>query len=348
MKNYILILVAIMFLILACKNKKTDKLAEARLKVFEEKIDENMSMFSKLGVADTVSSNIVTDAKVTLGQMLYFDTKLSKTGKNSCNSCHNLSTFGVDNSSFSKGDNGGLGGRNSPTVFNAALHSMQFWDGRAKDVEEQAGMPILNPVEMAMPSETELVKRLQADPNYQNLFKAAFPDISDPINFANLRLAIAAFERKLITPSRFDAYIEGDKSVLNEQEKRGWVTFVETGCTTCHNGALLGGNMFQKFGVFADYWTLTKSAKIDNGKFDVSKNEADKYIFKVPSLRNIDKTGPYFHDGSVKSLDEAIKIMAKLQLNNDLTTDQVADISAFLKSLTADIPEKYKKAPTVL
>lgn len=348
MKNYILILVAIMFLILACKNKKTDKLAEARLKVFEEKIDENMSMFSKIGVADTVSSNIVTDAKVTLGQMLYFDTKLSKTGKNSCNSCHNLSTFGVDNSSFSKGDNGGLGGRNSPTVFNAALHSMQFWDGRAKDVEEQAGMPILNPVEMAMPSETELVKRLQADQNYQNLFKAAFPDISDPINFANLRLAIAAFERKLITPSRFDAYIEGDKSVLNEQEKRGWVTFVETGCTTCHNGALLGGNMFQKFGVFADYWTLTKSAKIDNGKFDVSKNEADKYIFKVPSLRNIDKTGPYFHDGSVKSLDEAIKIMAKLQLNNDLTTDQVADISAFLKSLTADIPEKYKKAPTVL
>lgn len=348
MKNYILILVAIMFLILACKNKKTDKLAEARLKVFEEKIDENMSMFSKLGMADTVSSNIVTDAKVTLGQMLYFDTKLSKTGKNSCNSCHNLSTFGVDNSSFSKGDNGGLGGRNSPTVFNAALHSMQFWDGRAKDVEEQAGMPILNPVEMAMPSETELVKRLQADQNYQNLFKAAFPDISDPINFANLRLAIAAFERKLITPSRFDAYIEGDKSVLNEQEKRGWVTFIETGCTTCHNGALLGGNMFQKFGVFADYWTLTKSAKIDNGKFDVSKNEADKYIFKVPSLRNIDKTGPYFHDGSVKSLDEAIKIMAKLQLNNDLTTDQVADISAFLKSLTADIPEKYKKAPTVL
>ncbi len=345
MKKSIAILVLVASLVISCKNKKQDKEAEARVKALDEKIALNAQMFTQLGAADTSTLNPTSDTKVKLGHILYFETKLSKVGNNSCNSCHNLSTFGVDNASFSKGDNGGLGGRNSPTVFNAALHGMQFWDGRAQTIEDQAGGPVLNPAEMAMASEDEVVKRLQSNDTYQKLFKEAFPNDANPVTFANMRMAIGAFERKLTTPSRFDAYLGGDKTILTEQEKRGWVTFVETGCTSCHSGALLGGTMFQKFGVFGDYWPVTKSAKVDNGRFDVTKNEADKYMFKVPSLRNVEKTWPYFHDGSVKDLNEAIKIMAKLQLNKDLTDDQVADITAFLKTLTADIPEEYKTAP---
>lgn len=345
MHKSLIILCLATFLIFSCKNKKQDKEAQARIKALDEKIASNAQIFAQLGKADTSTINPTSDAKVKLGHMLYFETQLSKTGNNTCNSCHNLATFGVDNASFSKGDNGGLGGRNSPTVFNAALHNMQFWDGREKTIEDQAGGPVLNPAEMAMASEDEVVKRLQANDTYQKLFKEAFPNEANPISYTNMRMAIGAFERKLTTPSRFDAYLGGDKTVLNEEEKRGWVTFVETGCTSCHSGSLLGGNMFQKFGVFGDYWTMTKSAKVDNGRFDVTKSEADKYMFKVPSLRNVEKTWPYFHDGSVKDLNEAIKIMAKLQLNKDLTTEQVADIAAFLKTLTADIPEEYKAAP---
>jgi cytochrome c peroxidase len=345
MHKSLIILCLATFLVFSCKNKKQDKEAQARIKALDEKIASNAQMFAQLGKADTSTLNPTSDAKVKLGHMLYFETQLSKTGNNTCNSCHNLATFGVDNASFSKGDNGGLGGRNSPTVFNAALHNMQFWDGREKTIEDQAGGPVLNPAEMAMASEDEVVKRLQANDTYQKLFKEAFPNEANPISYTNMRMAIGAFERKLTTPSRFDAYLGGDKTMLNEEEKRGWVTFVETGCTSCHSGALLGGNMFQKFGVFGDYWSMTKSAKVDNGRYDVTKNEADKYMFKVPSLRNVEKTWPYFHDGSVKDLNEAIKIMAKLQLNKDLTSEQVADIAAFLKTLTADIPEEYKTAP---
>lgn len=345
MNKTLIILCIAMFLVISCKNKKQDKEAQARIKALDEKIASNAQMFAQLGKADTSSLNPTSDAKVKLGHMLYFETKLSMVGNNSCNSCHNLKTFGVDNEPFSKGDNGGLGGRNSPTVFNAALHNMQFWDGRAHTIEEQAGGPVMNPAEMGMTSEDEVMKRLSNNPNYKKLFEEAFPNDADPITFTNMRMAIGAFERKLTTPSRFDAYLGGDKTILTEQEKRGWVTFVESGCTSCHSGVLLGGSMFQKFGVFGDYWTLTKSPKVDNGRYEVTKNEADKYMFKVPSLRNVEKTWPYFHDGSVKDLNEAIKIMAKLQLNKDLTTEQVTDIAAFLKTLTADIPEEYKTAP---
>jgi len=345
MKKITVVVFSAVMLLAGCKGNKQDKEAQARIKALEDQIASNAQMFAQLNAIDTSTANPTSDAKVKLGHMLYFETKLSKTGNNTCNSCHNLATFGVDNESFSKGDNGGLGGRNSPTVFNAALHNMQFWDGRAGTIEEQAGGPVLNPAEMAMPSEAEVIKRLQEDANYQKLFKEAFPNDANPISYANMRKAIGSFERKLITPSRFDAYLGGDKMALTEQEKRGWVTFVETGCTSCHSGALLGGTMFQKFGVYGDYWTMTKSAKVDNGKYDLTKMEADKYMFKVPSLRNVEKTWPYFHDGSVKDLNETIKIMAKLQLNKDLTAEQVADIAAFLKTLTADIPEEYKKAP---
>ena len=286
--------------------------------------------------------NKSSDAKLALGKKLYFEKRLSKDNTQSCNTCHNLDTYGVDNQALSKGNDGGLGGRNSPTVLNAALHVSQFWDGREPDVEAQAGGPILNPVEMAMPSEETVVKRLSGIQEYPELFAKAFPE-NPKITYDNLKMAIGAFERKLITPSKFDVYLKGDDQALTSQEKAGLKTFIETGCVACHIGPLLGGNMFQKFGVYGEYWKSTKSANIDKGRFDLTKKESDMYFFKVPSLRNIEKTGPYFHDGSVADLKDAIKIMSSLQLKKELTTKQVDDLAAFLNSLTGEVSAEWKK-----
>ncbi len=283
--------------------------------------------------------NTCTPEKVSLGKMLYFDTRLSKTGNNSCNSCHNLATYGVDNASFSKGDAGKLGGRNSPSVYNAALHNFQFWDGRAKDVEEQAGMPVLNPVEMAIPSKEFLVNRLKQTKDYPDLFAAAFPKDGNPLSYENLQKAIGAFERTLITPSRFDDFIGKNPSYLHKEEKEGLKLFIETGCTNCHSGVAIGGSQFQKFGVFADYTALTGSKKYDAGRMEVTGQASDKGVFKVPSLRNVAKTAPYFHDGSVSDLPQAIQIMAKTQLNKELTAQQTAKIAAFLNALTGELPK---------
>jgi cytochrome c peroxidase len=228
------------------------------------------------------------------------------------------------------------------------LHTTQFWDGRAKDVEEQAGMPILNPIEMAIPSKDFLVKRLSEDKLYAELFKAAFPNEKQALTYDNIAKAIAVFERQLLTPSRFDDYLNGNKSALSLQEKKGLTSFVNIGCVTCHSGALLGGNSFQKFGVHKNYWEATGSKNIDMGLFDITKGEYDKYKFKVPSLRNIAGTHPYFHDGSVKDLSRAVEIMADVQLNYPITKDEVDNIVAFLNALTGKVPEQYAKVPQEL
>lgn len=290
-------------------------------------------------------SNPLSFEKVALGHKLYFDKQLSKKGNISCNSCHNLATFGVDNLPTSPGDDGINGGRNSPTVLNAALHKMQFWDGRAKDVEEQAGMPILNPVEMAIPDKQFLVERLSNMEEYRRQFSKAFPGKENPLTYQNIQNAIAAFERKLLTPSRFDAYLKGDKKAITAREKYGLATFINVGCVNCHSGVLLGGTQLQKFGVFKNYWEATGSKKIDNGKADISGKEGEKYMFKVPSLRNIDKTAPYFHDGSVGDLEKAVVIMADIQLNYKLSKDESTALVAFLKSLNGKVPEEYRQAP---
>ncbi len=311
---------------------------------YDASIAEKIAVFQVLNAPDSIAR--LDEPIVNLGYHLYHDTRLSMKGNNSCNSCHNLNTFGVDNLSTSPGDEGKNGERNSPTTLNAALHAFQFWDGRAKDVEEQAGMPILNPVEMNIPNKQFLVDRLKKIPLYQDLFKKAFPDSKDPITYENLQKAIGAFERKLITPSRFDKYLAGDKSALTLQEKKGLVAFTTNGCTQCHSGALLGGNQYQKFGVYSNYWEHTGSKKIDEGKYVVTKDTNDKYIFKVPSLRNIEKTGPYFHDGSISSLDSAVKIMGRVQLGRQIDDEDTRNIVAFLKTLTSDIPNEYKKTPS--
>jgi cytochrome c peroxidase len=290
-------------------------------------------------------ANPITAEKVALGKMLYYDTRLSMKGNNSCNSCHNLSTFGVDNKAFSIGDDGLPGGRNSPTVLNAALHTTQFWDGRAKDVEEQAGMPIMNPVEMHMPSKALVEDRLKKDETYKKLFAAAFPTDKNAVSYGNLEKAIGAFERTLITPSKFDEFIAGKANALSKEEKDGLSLFIKTGCTTCHAGVALGGQMFQKFGIYGNYWDLTKSAKVDSGKITISKNAADLFVFKVPSLRNVEKTGPYFHDGSVSDLNKAISIMSKTELNKTLSDAEAKSIATFLKTLTGKVPEDAMKNP---
>ena len=281
--------------------------------------------------------NPLSVEKVALGKMLYLDKRLSKDETQSCNTCHNLDTYGVDNQPTSAGNNGGLGTRNSPTSFNAALHGSQFWDGRNKDVEEQAGGPILNPVEMEMPDEASVVARIKADDEYVKLFAKVYPEEEDPITYKNITWAIGAFERTLLTPSPFDLYLAGDEKALNQDQINGLKDYMDAGCQTCHNGALLGGSLFMKFGIFADYWTLTNSNPIDSGKYVVTHNEADIYVFKTPSLRNIEKTYPYFHDGSVNDLSESVKIMAKTQLNKDLTEEQIKNITVFLNSLTGEL-----------
>lgn len=348
MKNILLIFVIAAFVVLGCTQAptKTAK-APADATKFAGLQENAKNIFSILPVVADNPNNSITPEKVTLGKLLYFDNRLSKAGNISCNSCHNLNTYGVDNKPTSPGDAGELGGRNSPTVLNAAFHFAQFWDGRAKDVEEQAGGPILNPVEMSMPDQAFVLKRLSEIKGYQPLFAAAYPGDKNPITYENIQKAIGAFERKLVTPSRFDEYLAGNENALTDQEKQGLQTFMNSGCTACHSGPVMGGSMYQKFGLMANYWDVTKAQKIDEGRFQVTKNEADKYLFKVPSLRNIEKTHPYFHDGSIADLNQAVKVIAKLQFNKDLTDQEVNDIVAFLKTLTGTVPADLAAPPAL-
>ena len=214
----------------------------------------------------------------------------------------------------------------------------QFWDGRAKDVEEQAGMPIMNPVEMGIPSEEFLVERLAAIPGYPEAFAEAFPEDETPLSYRNISRALAAFERTLLTPSRFDHYLRGDLEALTEDEKEGLKIFRKVGCTACHNGLTAGGQTFRKFGLNEPYWEHTRSTEQDDGRFAVTGRETDRYVFKVASLRNVEMTFPYFHDGSVEDLEDAVRVMAALQIGADLSDTQAAQLAAFLRSLTGETP----------
>ncbi|WET01336.1 cytochrome c peroxidase [Flavobacterium sp. YJ01] len=336
-----MILIAAGLSLISCKKESTEyDFSKAPVIEKSELLTKASNFFKSVSTVD--EENIPLE-KIELGKKLFYDKALSKNGTISCNSCHNLSTFGVDNKSVSEGDTKQLGVRNSPTVIYASLHSMQFWDGRAKDVEQQAKGPLLNPVEHSIPNQAFLEKKLRSIPEYQMLFKKVYPKDKEPITFDNLANAIGAFERKLIPKSKFDDYLDGNESALNNQEKKGLNSFIDNGCITCHGGVALGGQMFQKFGVYGDYSKMTGSKKIDKGLYDLTKKDGDLFLFKVPSLRNVEKTAPYFHDGSVNSLKESIKIMGKLQLNKDISDKDADDMVAFLKTLTADVDKKYKE-----
>ncbi|MEO7112157.1 MAG: cytochrome c peroxidase [Polyangiaceae bacterium] len=280
------------------------------------------------------------DAEVKLGRQLFFETRLSKSDQISCNSCHGLTTFGVDNAKTSTGHGGKLGRRNAPTVYNAAGSFVQFWDGRAPNVEEQAKGPILNPIEMAMPDADAVVHELKNIPGYFEPFKAAFPADSDPITFDNVGRAIGAFERGLVTPGRWDKFLEGDKSQLTAAEKTGLKTFLNAGCMVCHTGPLLGGSMFERVGVVEPWPNQT-----DTGRMEVTKAASDSMRFKVPTLRNIEKTAPYFHDGSAATLEDAVQMMGKHQHGLELSDAEIASIVTWLKSLTGEIPASYIAEP---
>ncbi len=337
-------------LLAACGNpgiENNNPAADAIKQADKELLTKAQGIFQPLAARVDNPDNPITDDKVKLGKILYYDTRLSNTGNNSCNTCHNLATYGVDNMPTSKGDAGKNGERNSPTVFNAAFNVVQFWDGRAKDVEEQAGGPILNPVEMAIPSKEFLEKRLRGVKEYTEMFKTVFPDDKQPITFQNVSKAIAAFERTLVTPAPFDSYLKGDLTALSDEQKLGLRIFIQTGCTQCHMGSGVGGSLLQKFGLYADYRTLTHSTTNDEGKKKQTNDVSDKDVFKASSLRNVAKTFPYLHDGSVRDLNQVVTIMSKAQLNKDLSDAEVTPIVAFLNSLTGTIADDVKTPPTI-
>ena len=301
-----------------------------------------LQVFQALPAVMDSASNPITEDKVNLGRMLYYDARLSRGQDVSCNTCHALDKYGVDDEALSTGFKGQKGARNAPTVYNAAGHFVQFWDGRAPTVEEQAKGPILNPVEMAMTDQKRVIQVLRSMPEYVEAFKKAFPGVKDPVTFDNVGLAIGAFERKLVTSARWDKFIGGDQTALTDQEKAGLNAFLDAGCQSCHNGAFLGGSVFQKLGAAKPY----PDAK-DLGRFDVTQQDADKQVFKVPSLRNVEKTAPYFHDGSVKTMEEAVTKMADYQLGRSLSPADVTSIISFLKTLTGDLPSEYIKEPAL-
>ncbi|MEZ6154550.1 MAG: cytochrome-c peroxidase [Candidatus Scalinduaceae bacterium] len=277
--------------------------------------------------------------KVELGKKLFFDPRLSKSGWISCNSCHNIGTGGADNLPTSIGHKWFFGPINSPTVLNSKFNLAQFWDGRAKDLQEQAGGPIANPLEMASNHELA-IEILQSIPQYVQWFEEVYGAKelygNGKIDILNVTDAIAAFEETLTTPgSSFDHWLNGYDNAISDSEKEGYRLFKEKGCITCHNGVGVGGNSYQKFGLARPYDKDTHTL----GRYNVTKDEKDKYVFKVPLLRNIELTAPYFHDASTWDLSEAVKVMSEYQLGSSLSDDETGKIVAFLKTLTGEQPE---------
>ncbi|MBL8221405.1 MAG: c-type cytochrome [Bryobacterales bacterium] len=286
--------------------------------------------------------NPFTEEKAALGRMLYYETRLSREKDISCNSCHPLDRYGVDGLPTSVGHRGQRGARNAPTVYFAAGHKLQFWDGRAKDVEEQAKGPMMNPVEMAMAGAGDVEKTLRAIPGYAPLFAKAFPGEAQPITLDNAARAIGAFERKLVTPSRWDRFLNGDKTALTREEQAGFLAFYKGGCVVCHGGQYIGGQVFMKLGMYKPW-----PKEADSGRFALTKKDSDRMLFKAPSLRNVEKTAPYLHDGSVPTLEKAVQVMSEYQVERPVTDSEQKRIVAWLKSLTGDLPATYI-APPVL
>ena len=278
------------------------------------------------------AAKVANPAMVELGKKLFFDPRLSRSGFISCNSCHNLSMGGTDNIKTSIGHNWQRGPINSPTVLNSSMNVAQFWDGRAKDLQEQAGGPIANPGEMAFTHELA-IDVLASIPAYRSEFRQVFGQ--DKLTIEQVTRAIAAFEEVLVTPgSRFDQWLMGKKSALSKDELAGYQLFKSSGCIACHNGPAVGGNTFQKMGVVEPY----KTAMTAQGRSAVTGKDADRFNFKVPTLRNVELTYPYFHDGEAATLTQAVDVMGRLQLGRTFTPDENAKLVAFLKTLTGKQP----------
>jgi cytochrome c peroxidase len=284
-----------------------------------------------------LKDNAVTNEKVVLGKSLFFDPRLSSSGVFSCNSCHNLGTGGDDNLETSIGHGWQKGPRNAPTVFNSVLNEAQFWDGRAEDLKAQAKGPIQASIEMAN-TPAQLEKTLITMPEYVALFKAAFPGEARPVTFDNVAKAIESFETTLLTPSAFDRYLNGNDNALTAEEKAGLATFMNKGCSNCHNGVNVGGHGYYPFGVVEKPGAEVLPVG-DTGRFTVTKTASDAYVYRAAPLRNIAVTAPYFHSGKVWDLKQAVGIMGSAQLGAELSDLEINQIVAFLKSLTGRVPE---------
>ncbi len=294
------------------------------------------------------ADNPSTPEKVELGKMLFFDPRLSSNGTVSCFSCHNVMEGGDDHRTTSIGVHGQAGGRNAPTVWNAAFHSVQFWDGRAASLEDQAKGPPANPIEMGMSDLDAVADRIQKIPGYRPYFDRAF-GAGDNITIDTIAKAIAVYERTLITPdSPYDRYVRGDQKALDEQQIRGMQTFADVGCTACHSGANFDGptlpvgqGFYQKFPTYTDNEYVTRYGLMnDTGRMSSTGDEADKNLWRVPTLRNLAYTAPYMHTGSVKTLPEAVRVMSRTQLGKTLEATQVEDIVAFLGALNGTFPDQ--------
>jgi len=311
----------------------------------EDLLKQAKQIFGPLPQVMLSEKNPIPPEKVKLGKILFYETRISVDGTVSCARCHPIGLYAADGLKKSIGNNCKVNPRNAPTLFNAAGQISAHWIGNRADVEDQARQSVTGPPSFGMPSNGAVEKKLTEIKGYMELFKKAFPGEADPITVDNLAKAIGAFERTLVTPSHFDSFLKGDIAALNGQEKRGLKTYMETGCIMCHFGPYVGGQVYQKSGIVEPYWKYTKSEPIDEGRYVVTKNDSDKFVFKVPIHRNVAKTAPYFHDGSVDKLEDAVWIMGKIQLEKDLNKSQVEEIVTFLKSLTGKIPEDALKVP---
>ena len=271
-----------------------------------------------------------TPERVALGKRLYFERGISLHKAQSCHDCHLLTEgrSGVDYAATSKGAQGTFGTRNAPTVINAGFQFRQFWDGRSPDLADQAKGPILNPIEMGLKTPEEVVELLRNIDGYPDAFRRSFPGEANPMTYDRLAEAIAAFERTLVAPARFDRLMDGQKNVMTAREKQGLTRFIQYGCVECHTGSTVGGRHYRKLGQYHPYDNTE-----DKGRFDVTKKEEDRFVFKVPMLRNVTRTAPYFHDGRLTLLEDTVRHMGRLQLNRTLTSRDIMDLIAFLKTL---------------
>ncbi|MBL0220261.1 MAG: c-type cytochrome [Myxococcales bacterium] len=284
-------------------------------------------------------------AQATLGQRLFFENRLSGDGTLNCSSCHSLDHGGAEDRRVSTGIHGQQGPINAPPVLNAAGNFVQFWDGRAADLEAQAAGPVGNPLEMGASWDT-VVTTIAADESYRTAFAALYPGDAAPVTQDHITHAIAEYERMLVTPGRFDRFVGGDASAMTDDERRGYALFTSLGCTSCHTGPNVGGTMYQRMGLVRDWFAQVGRplTDADNGRFNVTHDEADRHRFKVPTLRNVALTGPYFHDGSAATLTDAVRTMGAFQLGRDLTDEQIRLLVAFLGTLTGDVPADARPA----
>ena len=333
----IICLVLLSFALSSCKDIVVDETT------ISEDFDQTIFALSKSyfkHLPDPDLKNMSPEQKkvAELGKKLFYEKKLSGEQTISCASCHAIEKYGVDNLALSPGDKKQLGTRNSQSVLNTFLYGGQNWDTKFKTVEEQVAGPIFSKLEMAMPDTVELIRRLNSDTYYVKAFAAAFPDSNPFVSIENVKKAIGSFERTLISPSRFDDYLKGDLNALSTKEKLGAYSFI-INCKSCHSSALIGGGFAIKYPLFGVHSDFSNNSNNDKGKYEVTKDPSDMHVFKVPQLRNVEKTYPYMHDGSVETLEDAIRICAMAESNMQLKEEDVETMAAFLRSLTGKIPE---------